>query len=106
MHYYIEVFHKQDETLDGYLKINIAPDRVAQVFGAHPVGCFELCPATAKQLKLSQLDFENNDYVLTAVREYVDETYEYEGEKLHPPPMFLPDHFGADPVRPKTPDDE
>lgn len=101
MRYYVEVFNKGDDSLEGYIKTNLTPEQVAHVFGQHPVGCYELCSTTAERLRLEGLDFKSKDYILSAIREYVNEVYEHEGETLYPPPLFLPDSFNANLVRPK-----
>jgi hypothetical protein len=104
MKFYIEIFSKSDEALDAYIATNLTPEQVAEAYDEHPAGVFELTPEMADHFGLQSLDFESKDYFLTAAREHVDEAYEYRGEKFYPPPMFLPDIFDANPVRPRTND--
>lgn len=99
MKYYIEVFKKGEESLDGYIETNLTPEQIVELYDDHPVGVFELTSEIAEWFEIYGLDFENKDYIVTAVREFVNETYEWNGEKLYPPPMFLPDHFNTIPVR-------
>jgi hypothetical protein len=100
MRFYIEIFTKSDEALEGYMETSITPEQVAESYVEHPVGTFELEPSMAEHFGFQGLDFEKNDYFLTACREHVDEVYEHDGVSLYPPPMFLPDIFNSDPVRP------
>lgn len=100
MRYYIEVFAKDDASLDGCLETDLKPEQVAEAFGEHPVGIFELTPEMARRFELQGLDFQAKDFFLTAAREFEGEGYEHDGENLYPPPMFLPEIFNADPVRP------
>lgn len=101
MRFYVEIFSKNNEELDGYIQTDLTPEIVAEVYDEHPVGTFELDAEIASRLGIQHLDFDTKDYFLTAAREVVDEHYEYQGEILYPPPMFLPDVLNANPVRPK-----
>lgn len=101
MRFYVEIFSKEEEALDGYILTDLTPQQVAEAYGEHPVGVFELTPEMASRFGLQSLDFLANDYFLTAAREIVDEVYDYQGQKLYPPPIFLPDNFNSDPLRPK-----
>lgn len=102
MKFYIEFFDKIKENLEGYIKTSITVDRVIEVFDEHPAYNFEITNGIAQKLDIKEhLDFENFDYFLCAAREYEDETYEYNGEKLYVPPLFLSDVFNCDPIKPK-----
>ena len=100
MRFYVDIFLKNDESLDGYIETDLTPEQVSKAYGEHPVGVFCLTAEMANHFGLKNLNFETKDYFVTAAREYIDETYEYQGEKLYPPPLFLPDNFNTDPVRP------
>lgn len=101
MKFYVELFDKQDETLQRYIKTTVVPEQIVQIYGEHPVGgSFELTEEIAQRLGCD-LDFANYDCYITACRDYVGEGYEYNGEVLYPPPMFLPESFNALPVKPK-----
>lgn len=99
MKFYVEIFNKDDELMDGYIKTDVTPEQVIEVTGGHPVSYFELSKELADRLEIKDLDFDTKDYFLTAAREFPDEAYEYLGEKLYPPPMFLPDCFNSEPIR-------
>ena len=102
MRHYIEVFNKEDEEFLGYIKTDLTPLQVAEVFNEHPAEAFELTPETAKTLGVEDLDFEAKEYFIVGAREFENETYEWGGEKLYPPPLFLPDVFNSVPAKPCT----
>lgn len=98
MKFYLESFNGDE--FEGYAKTDITPEQIIQYFGTHPVeGMFQVTPEVAEHFGL-QLD-QNYEYFLGAIRDYPDETYEYMGVKLYPPPMFLPENLNADPIKPK-----
>lgn len=105
MKFCIEVFRKDGDTMDAYIETDVTPEKVIEVYDDHPVGgAFQLLPEHAAKFGFTDLNFEENDYFLEAVCEFYNETYEYKGVKLYPPPLFLPDCFNAQPVRSKTPE--
>jgi len=104
MRYYIEVFPKDDESLSGYIETELKPEQVAEAYGGHPVGVFELTPKVARRFGLEGLDFEAKNFFLTAARDFAGEGYTHDGQKLYTPPIFLPETFNADPVRPVADD--
>jgi hypothetical protein len=101
MKYYIEIFSDDSDELIRYQETTVTPEMVIEVYEDHPVGMFDLEKWQAEKLNLQGLDFEKYEHYLVSAREYPEETYEYEGEVLYPPPLFLPDSFNSDPVKPK-----
>lgn len=94
MRYYIEKFNGDE--FAGYYRTYVTPEQVIELFDTHPVGNWELTPDIASELNINW----HPDSFLVAVREYPGEAYEYEGEVLYPPPLFLPDSFNSVPAEP------
>ena len=92
MKYYIEAFSADlSSKFYGYFRTDVKPEQVAEVFNLHPVGLFKLSPESAEALGIKGLNFEYRDYNLFSGRDYINETYEWNGECLYPSPVPLTD---------------